>query len=423
MKQPEKSIERTLTIAAPRPRVFRALMDPGALSRWLFATVTLTPKEGSSYSFEWRDSAMPAIAQGEIRELVPDRKLVLSWFMQEDGATSTASFELEDGPEGATTLRFAHGGLPPEPEWEPRFRRVALEWDKVLLNLRFLLEEEGEGKHLFFFRAETRIPAALHRVFASWLTPGGLNAWMARDAFVIAEDGRGLDGVTLDTGRPLEIRYHRIDPDRHLRMSWSEGGKRGLIGVSFWSGPEGTGISLTLRSFALLEGERPIVQALWERRFQRISEYLSRKPLEAGGPEALGSGAQPVAGALSGSSPITVLRSYEATAGRVWNALTDASILRLWFASWTDFDPRAGAGFVLLWDGFGEVMGRVEEVRPGWSVRFSWDLAEPGKSTEVTVRVQAQPGHPESCRCEIIHAGWGDGEIWERQKSAHLRGW
>ena len=97
MSGTERTIERTLRIAAARPQVFRALMDPGALSRWLFATVTLTPEPGSAFSFEWRDTQVPATAQGEILELIPDERLALSWFMEADGVTSSASFELEDG--------------------------------------------------------------------------------------------------------------------------------------------------------------------------------------------------------------------------------------------------------------------------------------------------------------------------------------
>src|SRR5512140_2988055 len=110
-----RTIQRTLHIATERPRVFRALMDPAALSRWLFATVTLTAEEGSSYSFEWRDSRLPATAQGEVLELV------LSGFMEADGVTSSATFELTDDPAGGTTLQFAHRGLPEAREWAPRF--------------------------------------------------------------------------------------------------------------------------------------------------------------------------------------------------------------------------------------------------------------------------------------------------------------
>lgn len=406
--QAERTIQRVLPIAAERRHVFRALLDPGTLSRWLFATVNMEAEPGGAYSFEWRDSAVPASAAGQILELIPDRKLILSWTMAEDGVTSTASFELQDAPAGGTILTFTQTGLPGEPEWLPRFRQVGLEWDKVLLNLRFLLEEQGEGKHLFYFRATVRAASSVQRAFRAWLSPTSLGTWMASDAFVVPEEDGELTGVTLDTGRALSVRFHRIETDRHLRMSWSEGGVRGLLGVSFWPGPEGVAITLTLRSFALMEGERPIVQALWDRRFQRLAQYLQRRPR----------GKPP-----SGTGTFTERREVEATAARAWAACTDAALLRRWLASWTDLEPRSGAEYVLLWSSWGEVIGRVLEVKPGELLRFSWDLDALGETTEVVLRIIPNLIQPGLCTVELTHGGWGQGTAWEDERTSHQAGW
>jgi uncharacterized protein YndB with AHSA1/START domain len=408
MNATERKIERSLEIRAPRPQVFRALCDPGMLSRWLFATVELTPERGGGYTFDWRDTASPASATGEILELLPDEKLVLSWFMEADGVETTASFRLSDLPDGGTRLRFEHAGLPQEPEWIPRRQQVGLEWDKVLLNLRFLLEEKGEGKHLFYFRAAMTLPAPAQRAFRAWLTPVGLREWLARDAYVIAEEGQGMTGVTVDTGRTLAVHFHRIEPERHLRMTWSEGGVRGLIGVSFWPAADGIHLTLTLRSFALMEGERPIIQALWEKRFQRLERYLQRRPL-AKKPAATGR--------------LTVRREIEATPQRAWAAMTDASILRRWFVGWTDFTPRAGSEYTILWNTHGELQGRVEEVRPHELIRYTWDLAELGETTEVCVRILPVDQQPGLCTIELTHSGFGEGPEWEEQRTAHEVGW
>lgn len=410
----ERTIERTLSIAAGRKQVFRALLDPGTLSRWLFATVNLTAEQGGGYSFEWRDSAAPTSASGEILELVPDRKLVLSWTMEADGVTSAASFDLEDAPRregqasGGTILTFRQTGLPGEPEWLPRFRQVGLEWDKVLLNLRFLLEEQGEGKHLFYFRTTVQVAASARRAFRAWLSPGGLAAWMARDAFVVPEEDGELTGITLDTGRTLLVRFHRIEADRHLRMSWSEGGLRGLLGVSFWPGADGVTITLTLRSFALMEGERPIIQALWNRRFERLVQFLQRRPL----------GKAPV-----GTGSFTVRGEVEATPARAWAALTDATLLRRWFVAWSDLEPRVGAEYVLLWNTSGELIGRVLEVKPGELLRFTWDLDALGETTQVTLRVIANEKQPGLCTVELTHSGWGEGRAWDEERTSHESGW
>ncbi|MDM7917202.1 MAG: SRPBCC domain-containing protein, partial [Candidatus Eisenbacteria bacterium] len=310
----------------------------------------------------------PASATGEILDLVPEEKLVLSWFMEADGVDSTASFELEDAAGGGTLLRFVHSGLPQEPEWLPRFNHVALEWDKVLLNLRFVLEEKGEGKHLFYFRTSVLLHAPQARIFRAWLTATGLNAWLARDLLLVPEEGQEMSGVTIDMGRALSVHFHRIEPDKHLRMTWSEGGVRGLIGVSFWPVPDGIDVTLTLRSFALMEGERPIIQSLWDRRFQRLARYLARRPFSQ----------RPAAG-----GSIDLSRELESTPQRAWAALTDAAILRRWFVAWTDFEPRPGAEYTVLWNNYGELQGRIEEARPGEFLRLTWDLAELEATTEV----------------------------------------
>ncbi len=410
----ERAIERTLTIAASRKQVFRALLDPGTLSRWLFATVNLTAERGSSYSFEWRDSAAPASASGEILDLVPDRKLVLSWNMEADGVTSAASFELADAPAregekgGATVLTFRQTGLPGEPEWLPRFRQVGLEWDKVLLNLRFLLEEQGEGKHLFYFRTSVPVASSVQRAYRAWLSPSALAAWMAKDAFIVPEEGGELSGVTLDTGRPLSVRFHRLEADRHLRMSWSEGGVRGLLGVSFWPDEEGVMLTLTLRSFALMEGERPIIQALWNRRFERLAQFLQRRPM---------------AKLPSGARSFTVRGEVEATPARAWAALTDAALLRRWFVAWSDLEARAGAEYVLLWNTSGELIGRVLEVQSGERLRLTWDIDTLGETTVVDVRVIPNPKQPGLCTVELTHSGWGEGPAWDEERQSHESGW
>jgi uncharacterized protein YndB with AHSA1/START domain len=408
MTNGERTIERKVPIAAERSRVFRALMDPGALSRWLFASVDMTPEQGRTFSFEWRDTAAPATAQGEILELVRDERLVLSWFMEADGVTSTASFDLSDGSDGGTLLTFRQSGLPPGTEWDPRFRRVSLEWDKVLQNLRFLMEEKGEGKHLFYFRMETPLQFPAARAFHAWTTSSGLSAWMADEVFVIPEEEQEIEGLTLDTRRPLSARFLRIEPNRHLRMSWSEGGLRGLLGVSFWPAEQGIVLSLTLRSFALMEGERPIIQALWEKRFQRLAAWLERKPLQKAPP---------------GSGAITLQRDFEVTPSRLWNALTDASLMRRWLVSWTDFEPRVGAPYTFLWEDYGEDQGVVLEVRPGELIRYTWDLYELGETTEVAFRIAPEPLRPGTCHVEFRHSGWRRGAEWDRLRAAHESGW
>jgi uncharacterized protein YndB with AHSA1/START domain len=167
-------------------------------------------------------------------------------------------------------------------------------------------------------------------------------------------------------------------------------------------------MTLTLRSFALMELERSFVEGLWERRFQRLAAYLVRPPL---------------AKEPAGQGRLTISRSLEAPPARVWNALTEAGILRRWFVRWTDFEPRPGAPFIFLWNAYGEICGRVKQAKPEESITFSWDIPELQETTDVSIRIRRDPAREGVCKVELEHSGWGEGPDWEVQRQGHESGW
>ncbi|MBL8977284.1 MAG: SRPBCC domain-containing protein [Gemmatimonadetes bacterium] len=114
---PAPVVRMILEIAAPPARVFRALIEPESVNRWLCGSGAIVePRVGGRYIVGWKyqvDGRDVAGGPTRILEYVQDRKLVLDWpdWRGDDTVTGqTISFTLE--PNGAgTRLTFVHAGF------------------------------------------------------------------------------------------------------------------------------------------------------------------------------------------------------------------------------------------------------------------------------------------------------------------------
>lgn len=407
MTESTRTVERCLRVAAPRPAVFHALLDPAALSRWMYATVRWKPQQGASYRIDWQDTSLPAHAQGEILEIEDDRRLVLSWFMEKLGCETVASFELDDDEAGQTLVKFRHRGFPGGPEWQSRFDMVSLEWDKVLENLRFHVEEGGEQGTPFYLRIQTALPASRERAHLYWVAPGAIATWLAKEAFTDPAAG-GEMHLTLMDGSEVHGLIRTFAPGKHMRILWEEGGRKSLIGLSFWAEGEGCVVTLTHRSYAIPEEEKEAVRALWEIRLAKLAEVLGRAP----GRWSSG-----------GSRGIVVERIVKAPIDRVWKAWTDPVSLIGWFCDRAEFTLREGHAYSLLWTAFGEQRGRIREVEPGRRLGFSWDLPAVEATTDAEILLAPVEGDPSRVRVRLNHTGWGVGDAWDREYRGAAAGW
>ena len=127
-----------IEIAAPRERVFRALVDPEQLPEWWGAEPSVELK---CYDFEarvggrWRYEGSARIAQpvngvtefkahGEVVEMDPPRLLVYTWFAnwhEHPAQPTTVRWELEPTKAG-TRVRVTHSGLANEPTARKDYR-------------------------------------------------------------------------------------------------------------------------------------------------------------------------------------------------------------------------------------------------------------------------------------------------------------
>jgi uncharacterized protein YndB with AHSA1/START domain len=77
MAQPEESVSVVRTIEAPPQNVFAAWTD--AVERWLAPMVRADGRVGGRFRLEVQATDGAHVVTGEYRELVPTRRLVMTW--------------------------------------------------------------------------------------------------------------------------------------------------------------------------------------------------------------------------------------------------------------------------------------------------------------------------------------------------------
>jgi uncharacterized protein YndB with AHSA1/START domain len=79
---PVPRIRQTVSIEAPRWKVFHALIDPPTLNKWIAANASVQPEEDGRYSYGWKYDVRGRQVEGgptKILEIVENAKLVTDW--------------------------------------------------------------------------------------------------------------------------------------------------------------------------------------------------------------------------------------------------------------------------------------------------------------------------------------------------------
>lgn len=106
-------LEREVRIAASPATVFSYFTDPEKLVRWWGVAAAIEPRPGGGFRVEIDGRH---VARGEYLELVPPRRIALSWGWEGEGhpiPPGSTRVEIELSPDGdGTLLRLRHLGLP-----------------------------------------------------------------------------------------------------------------------------------------------------------------------------------------------------------------------------------------------------------------------------------------------------------------------
>ena len=110
------TIERVIFIALPPEEVFRYLVDPMLMARWIGLSHDLDPRPGGRFQVEVSGGN---IASGRYVEVVPPRRVAFTWGWESQDAglallppgASLVEIDLE-GKDCGTVLRLRHSRLP-----------------------------------------------------------------------------------------------------------------------------------------------------------------------------------------------------------------------------------------------------------------------------------------------------------------------
>lgn len=115
MPDKAESVSLVRTIKAPAQKVFAAWTDGAQLQRWLAPIAQADGRVGGPFRLEVRAADGSHVVAGEYRELVPDKRIVMSW-VYEGPMVSTGkeptTVTVELRPSGGNTeVSVHHEGL------------------------------------------------------------------------------------------------------------------------------------------------------------------------------------------------------------------------------------------------------------------------------------------------------------------------
>jgi len=133
-RAPGATVGGTVEIDAAPADVWRSLIEPAELDRWIAGHATVEPRVGGVYDFGWDHGPM------RILELDRERRLSYSWRRRGDPDT-VVTWELE-GSEGHTRLTLVHSGFT-----EPRSAGgYDVGWAAFLASFKRMQELEGRWR-------------------------------------------------------------------------------------------------------------------------------------------------------------------------------------------------------------------------------------------------------------------------------------
>ena len=126
------STSNSQKLNAPRETVYRALLDPDAVSKWMVPdgmtsrVHAFEPREGGTFRISLtydsptgtgKTTSQTDTFHGTFTELIPNRKVVQVIEFETDNpammGAMTVTYALTDTPDGGTELRLVYDGLPP----------------------------------------------------------------------------------------------------------------------------------------------------------------------------------------------------------------------------------------------------------------------------------------------------------------------
>lgn len=113
-------------------------------------------------------------------------------------------------------------------------------------------------------------------------------------------------------------------------------------------------------------------------------------------------------------------RVIDAPAKHVYNAFTNAQVLREWLCNTADVDPRKGGRIYLWWNTGFYISGEFSAATPDKSLAFSWFGRGEPHATQVRVSLSEKNRHT---AVTLTHSGVGTGKKNARWVEELIQGW
>jgi len=150
----DRTVERTLTLAAPKDAVWQALTDANELARWFPLEARVDPGPGGKMWMSWGNLYE---AESTIQIWEPGRHLRTAFPNHEPYHMAT-DYYLE-GEGGTTVLRVVTSGFGRGADWDRMYGGVNRGWDFELVGLRLYLERH-RGRDRRVAHARRRLPGS-----------------------------------------------------------------------------------------------------------------------------------------------------------------------------------------------------------------------------------------------------------------------
>ncbi len=140
MKDLEESVAVVRTVKAPPQQVFAAWTDAAQLQRWLAPIAQADGRVGGHFRLEVQTADGAHVVAGEYRELIPARRLVMTWVYEGPmvpAGKAPTKVTVDFRPRGPNTeVHVHHEGLK-NPAYRDAIRQGA--WTEALTQLEALL--------------------------------------------------------------------------------------------------------------------------------------------------------------------------------------------------------------------------------------------------------------------------------------------
>ena len=139
-----RRIVHLVPIAAPPERVWRALVDPAVMGRWLDGPVTLEPRPGGAFQVDWGDCGAVA---GQVVAVDPPHRFVMDWDGYPDGASTRLTFALTATAD-QTEVSFVHAGYGKSEDRDAIYEGENSGWVDLLAALKRVVEGSDERENV-----------------------------------------------------------------------------------------------------------------------------------------------------------------------------------------------------------------------------------------------------------------------------------